>query len=289
MKFGIYCDGSARGNGKDDALGGYGFIVVDIDNNQILERYVEREENTTNQRCELLAILSACRYVEENNLKDFIIYTDSSYCYNAWKDKWYIRWEKNNKWLTSKGEPVKNSDLWKQLLPYYKNSIYTLEKVKGHDTNYYNNFIDSLVSTISKKDIHYICGQKFGELTCKRLWGNKFTDGVVNLLWLCECSCGEKIPVTSNNLLNGQRSCGCIKPDRSVDLSSSQFGFLKPLRKVDKTNDKYALWECECLNCGGLTQVSSRTLKSQLSCGCIKSKGEFKISTILSELGLKRS
>lgn len=220
MTFKIYCDGSARNNGYEDAIGGYGYIVVDSATDSIVARFVEREKNTTNQRCELLAILSACSYVEENELSDFVIYTDSAYCFNAWRDKWYVRWEKNNRWLTSKGEPVKNSDLWKRLVPYYKNTTFKFEKVKGHDTNYYNNFIDSLVTTISKKDINYLQGQTFGSLECLSLWGNKFTEGTGTLYWLCKCnSCGKTLPIASGNLINGQKSCGCIKPDHSKDLS----------------------------------------------------------------------
>lgn len=62
---------------------------------------------------------------------------------------------------------------------------------------------------------------------------------------------------------------------------------MKPVKKVGKTSDNYALWECDCLNCGGTIQVSSRTLKEQISCGCVKSKGEAKISQLLSSIGLK--
>lgn len=220
MVYQIYCDGSTRGNGKENAVGGYGFIVVNTETNKIIERFVMRELETTNQRCEMLAILSACKYIETQKITEFIIYTDSAYCFNAWKDKWYVRWEKDNKWLTSKGEPVKNQDLWKKLLPYYKNPSYCFEKVKGHDINYYNNFIDSLVATISKSDINYIQGQRFGELECLGLWGNKFTDGATNLLWKCRCSCGKVLPVSRNNLINGQKSCGCLVADHSIDLTS---------------------------------------------------------------------
>ena len=220
MRFTIYCDGSARNNGMTNAVGGYGYIVVNSQLNKIIERYVMREVDTTNQRCEMLAILSACEYVEKQSDDEFIICTDSAYCFNAWKDKWYIRWEKNNKWVTSKGESVKNQDLWKRLLPYYKNPRYHFEKVKGHDTNYYNNFIDSLVSTISRADINYIQGQSFGELECLGLWGNKFTDGASNLLWKCKCSCGKVLAVSRNNLISGQKSCGCLSMDHSIDLTS---------------------------------------------------------------------
>ena len=56
---------------------------------------------------------------------------------------------------------------------------------------------------------------------------------------------------------------------------------------MGKTSDNYALWECKCLNCERITQVSSRVLKGQISCGCIKSKGEAKISQLLSNMGIK--
>ena len=52
----IYTDGSCSKN----KTGGYGYIVVK--NNEIIDRFVRRVNNTTNQRMELTAIIAAYKY-----------------------------------------------------------------------------------------------------------------------------------------------------------------------------------------------------------------------------------
>lgn len=85
----IYTDGSCARN----KIGGYGYIVVK--DNEIIDKFVRRVNNTTNQRMELTAILAAYKYFEKNNIHEGKILSDSSYCLNCFFEKWYIRWEKN--------------------------------------------------------------------------------------------------------------------------------------------------------------------------------------------------
>lgn len=148
----IYTDGSCR----KTKVGGYGYIVVQDD--KIIDRFVQRVENTTNQRMELSAILAAYQYYETNNIEEGYILSDSSYCLNCAFDKWYIKWEQNN-FISAKGNAVLNRDLWEQIIPYYKSSKIILQKVPGHKNCYYNNFIDSLVTTISTSKTEDLTGQ----------------------------------------------------------------------------------------------------------------------------------
>ena len=279
----IYTDGSCKGNGKENANGGCGYIVVK--NGEIIDRFVKRVENTTNQRMELEALILAYEYCKINNIIDAIILSDSSYCLNCALDKWYIRWEKNG-FTSSKGNKVKNQDLWEKLIPFFKEDKIKLKKVQGHSNCYFNNFIDSLVTTISSSKTQDLTGKKFNELTVLTLWGNKFTEGTNTTFWLCKCICGNTVIVNHSNLIyNNKKSCGCIKTEHFEDLTNQRFGYLEPLQKIEKTIDNYAIWSCKCHNCSSITSVSSRALKEgQISCGCIKSKGETKISKILHNL-----
>lgn len=277
----IYTDGSCRRTG----IGGYGYIVVEDDN--ILARFVRREKDTTNQRMELKALIEAYRYCKNNNIIDGEIHSDSAYCLNCAFEKWYINWEKNN-FISSKGNKVKNQDLWIELIPFFKESAIKLVKVKGHSTNFYNNVIDSLVTTISNSATEDLFNRKFGKLTVLGLYGNKFTEGINSTFWLCECECGRTKVVSHANLHSGGvTSCGICLSERYEDLTGQIFGFLKPIEKIGIDNQKYAVWKCECSNCGSFTQVSSRLLKKgQMSCGCIKSKGETRIGQILQTLNI---
>lgn len=274
----IYTDGSCSKN----KTGGYGYIVVK--NNEIIDRFARRVNNTTNQRMELTAIIAAYKYFEKNNITQGKILSDSSYCLNCFFEKWYIRWEKNG-YKSAKNNDVKNQDLWRLLIPYYKNSKIELEKVKGHSDCLYNNIIDSLVTTISNTLVDDLTNKRIGFLTVETLWGNKFTEGQGKTFWKCKCDCGNiKIFDRSNLLHSHSQSCGCqAQKEKYKDITGEKFGYLEPLEKIGKDEFNYAIWKCKCNNCGSIIEISSNRLKNQISCGCIKSKGEEKIAKILTE------
>ena len=54
----IYTDGSAKGNGKAINTGGWGYVVVS-DDDEYITSVSGAENNTTNNRMELTAIISA--------------------------------------------------------------------------------------------------------------------------------------------------------------------------------------------------------------------------------------
>lgn len=239
MKYGevnIYTDGSCRGKTK---TGGYGYIVVK--DGEIIERFVKKELNTTNQRMELKALLSAYKYYEENNINQGTILSDSSYCLNCNFEKWYVKWEKNG-FISSKGAKVLNKDLWEQIIPYFKNSSIQLKKVPGHKDCYYNNFIDSLVTTISSSRTDDLTNKKFNKLQVISLWGNKFTENTNTTYWKCKCDCGNETIVSHTNLCNNlTKSCGCIKSKGEEKiakiLTENSINFIREY-KIKKLKDK---------------------------------------------------
>jgi len=59
---------------------------------------------------------------------------------------------------------------------------------------------------------------------------------------------------------------------------------IKVISKNESKENKAIHWNCECLLCGRHFILDGRRLRgknAQFSCGCVKSKGEFKISQIL--------
>lgn len=155
----IYTDGSCKGNGKENAVGAWGFVI--LDNDSIIIEHCDTEFYTTNNRMEMNAIIKAIKSLEEyssyyNEINLPVeIYTDSAYVHNCIKQKWYEKWENNN-WINSKKEPVKNKDLWEELIPYFKNKDFIFYKVKGHskDENEHekwNNYVDELVQSAAQK------------------------------------------------------------------------------------------------------------------------------------------
>lgn len=139
----IYTDGSCCGN---PGPGGFGVVV--IDNGQIIDKYQEFTDATTNNREEMKAIL----YVLENYGKGFpcpIVYSDSEYSINTF-NIWMHNWKAAG-WKRPKGKPVENLDLVQKYDKLNSEGYYIdLRKVKGHADNEYNNFADKLATGIIK-------------------------------------------------------------------------------------------------------------------------------------------
>lgn len=139
----IYTDGAASKNGQVGAVGGWAFIL--LENGKPIYHDCGFIENATNNICELTAIYKGCEYVIGLGIAAarVIVYSDSAYCINCYKDKWYKKWQLNG-WRNSKNEPVANRDLWKILIPYFESENFEFQKVKGHSNNEYNNRADEL-------------------------------------------------------------------------------------------------------------------------------------------------
>jgi len=107
-------------------------------------------------------------------------------------------------------------------------------------------------------------GKTIGLLTVK---GLKEHDG--EMLWECECKCGNTVYLTSRQLHgNRPRSCGCR---RSPNLVGKKFGRLKVVEKTDQRDSNYNVYyRCEC-KCGGERLVTAHNLNhgSVTSCGCL--------------------
>lgn len=138
----IYTDGSSKGN---PGPGGFGVVV--LKNDTIKYSYREQDENTTNNREELKAILHAFNLAQTVfKEEDCIICTDSSYCCNICND-WIFSWVKNN-WKNSKKKTVENLDLVQQLYNYLTIDFFNCQviRVSGHQGVLGNELADALAT-----------------------------------------------------------------------------------------------------------------------------------------------
>lgn len=122
-KITIFTDGSSRGN---PGPGGWGAIIVE--KNKITE-LGGREDDTTNNRMELTAVIESIKNIK-NNSDEIFIYTDSSYVING-ITKWIYGWQKNN-WRNSLKEDVLNRDLWEKLVEISKGKRIKWNHIPGH-------------------------------------------------------------------------------------------------------------------------------------------------------------
>ena len=138
----IYTDGSCL---KNPGNGGWAAIIYDDGN---IKRVSGSEKNTTNNRMELMAPLSALKVMDPN--REIEIYTDSQYV-KLGITEWINTWLKNS-WKTSKKEDVKNKDLWLELYNLNKSLKIKWNWVKAHAGNPLNEEADSLAKKAANLD-----------------------------------------------------------------------------------------------------------------------------------------
>lgn len=146
----IYTDGSLKKTGKEMTFGGWSFIVT-RDNIKLYEA-AGSEYGTTNQRMELEAIRRALEYassIRRPNEK-VVIYSDSAYAINCYKQEWYVNWQANG-WRNANKQEVANQDLWIEIIPYFDNFWYSFEKVKGHANVFWNEACDTLAQNAAEE------------------------------------------------------------------------------------------------------------------------------------------
>ena len=97
---------------------------------------------------ELKAIINGLKAL--NQECEVEIYSDSSYCVNAFNQGWIENWI-NKGWKTASGEAVKNQKLWQELYELTKKHKVTFNKVKGHSDNEFNNRCDELARNAIKE------------------------------------------------------------------------------------------------------------------------------------------
>ena len=137
----VYTDGACRGN---PGPGGWAALILDGKEEHAVSG---GEPYTTNQRMELRAAIEALASLAGERL--VMLYTDSSYVMNCFRDRWWEKWERNG-WLGAMKRPVTNRDLWERLIAETRRHSVTWYKVKGHSGDPLNDRVDRLAREASR-------------------------------------------------------------------------------------------------------------------------------------------
>lgn len=133
----LYTDGACSGN---PGVGGWGSI---LEYNGTIKEMSGVCENTTNNQMELMAVIEGLKALKEPCEVD--VYSDSAYVVNAFKEDWITPWQLNG-WKNANKKPVKNVELWQELLSLCEKHKVVWHKVKGHADNERNNRCDFLAT-----------------------------------------------------------------------------------------------------------------------------------------------
>ena len=133
----IYTDGGCSGN---PGPGGWAYVMVQktAGNDVVAAEGRGGERNTTNNRMELRAVISALAFLKTNAdlPRQATVHTDSQYVQKGISE-WIVKWKKDA-WRTSDKKPVKNQDLWMELDSLAALFSPDWRWVKGHDGNEFN-------------------------------------------------------------------------------------------------------------------------------------------------------
>lgn len=130
----IFTDGACKGN---PGPGGWGAIIRYGKHEKELSG---GEKDTTNNRMEMMAAIRALdTLIEPCNV---ILYTDSTYVKDG-ITKWVDGWQRNG-WKTASKKPVRNADLWHELIGAVARHQIDWRWVKGHSGHPENDRADEL-------------------------------------------------------------------------------------------------------------------------------------------------
>lgn len=131
----IFTDGACSGN---PGPGGYGAILK---YGEHIKELSGGEEQTTNNRMELTAVITAIEALKEPCL--VILTTDSKYVVDGIEKGWAKSWRENG-WKKKDKKPALNPDLWGRLLDLLEVHEVKFNWVKGHAGHPENERCDEL-------------------------------------------------------------------------------------------------------------------------------------------------
>lgn len=132
----IFTDGACKGN---PGPGGWGALLRLGAHEKELSGH---EPHTTNNRMEMTAAIRALGALIEPCEVD--LYTDSRYLIDG-ITKWVAGWQRRG-WVNASKKPVRNAELWHELIELAAKHRIRWHWVKGHDGHIENERVDRLAS-----------------------------------------------------------------------------------------------------------------------------------------------
>jgi ribonuclease HI len=136
----IFTDGACKGN---PGPGGWGALLR-------MGRHEKElsggEPATTNNRMEMTAVIRALEALIEPC--EVTIHSDSRYVIDG-MTQWIHGWQKKG-WVNSSKKPVRNADLWHELIEAARRHKITWQWVKGHNGHVENERADRLASAAAE-------------------------------------------------------------------------------------------------------------------------------------------
>jgi ribonuclease HI len=153
----VYTDGGCYNvaNVEAKGVGSWSFVEYEPHESSV-NVYTQFVDDTTNNRTEMLAVINAIKHYPPHT--PIHIISDSGYVVKGYTHPSYLdRWIKTG-WINSQNKPVKNQDLWQELLALSYNYPLRFTLIRGHnkDSNPTHAFWNSIVDSICSKTMHNV-------------------------------------------------------------------------------------------------------------------------------------
>jgi len=136
----IFTDGACKGN---PGPGGWGVLLRMGEHEKEMSG---GEPDTTNNRMEMTAAIRALNALIEPC--EVTLHTDSKYVIDG-ITKWVHGWKKKG-WINASKQPVRNADLWHDLIEASGRHKVEWQWVRGHNGHVENERVDKLASDAAK-------------------------------------------------------------------------------------------------------------------------------------------
>jgi len=135
-KVDIFTDGACKGN---PGPGGWGALL----RMGVHEKEMSGSDpDTTNNRMEMTAVIKALNALIEPC--EVTLHTDSRYVIDG-MTKWIAGWQRKG-WINASKQPVRNADLWHDLIEAANPHQIHWQWVRGHNGHVENERVDKLAS-----------------------------------------------------------------------------------------------------------------------------------------------
>jgi ribonuclease HI len=139
----IFADGGCRNNQSKENVGGYG-VVLNLNLGQKIKELKGATRNTTNNIMELTSCIKALETIKRKDIRTEVI-MDSQYVIDG-MNRDIHNWIKQG-WRKSDKKPVKNKELWKELLKLTNEfRAISFVKCEAHSGNEGNDRADALAN-----------------------------------------------------------------------------------------------------------------------------------------------
>lgn len=140
----LYSDGACSGN---PGPGGWAALLKSPSTGRAVE-LSGGDPATTNNRMEMTAVLEGLRHIKKAPSRVHVV-SDSNYVIKGLTE-WLPGWERNG-WRTADKKPVKNRELWIELVTEVRKHRCTFEWVRGHQGHAENERVDALAVAAYQK------------------------------------------------------------------------------------------------------------------------------------------